>query len=203
MSTGSVVDAPAIVPRTVIRCGAFGGVGRDGDVERDLRRLRAVGFDPVDGEAAAAQDRSPAGRDAADRQGDASGLLGRDRDLEARRSSPGATAMAGYGVVSVTSFARRRTWPGPPPASRVPRSRPTRPTSPMRDRTSETLDTTDTGHLLCVDHMASAAGTAGSWARVSPRAGRRGVCGLNGGEFNQASVERPESSASHGDRTAG
>ena len=75
MSTGSVVDAPAIVPRTVIRCGAFGGVGRDRHVERDLRRFRAVGLDPVDGEAATAQDRGPARRDAADRQGDAAGLL--------------------------------------------------------------------------------------------------------------------------------
>ena len=99
MSTGNVVDAPEVVPRTTMRWRPLGGVGRDRHVERDLGRRRAVRFDAVDREAAAAQDGRPARRDVADRQRDATGRVV-VTEISKLGAEPGATAIAGKGSCS-------------------------------------------------------------------------------------------------------
>jgi len=95
---------------------------------------------------------------------------------------PGATAMAGNGVVSVIADAALAA--GAPASIASPRIEVTSPTLAERDRTSETLDTTDTGHLLmCFPLDRGRASSRARTARSLTPAGCR---------INQASVKRPQ-----------
>ena len=63
-------------------------------------------------------------------------------------AEPGATAIAGKGVLKVISPAA--DMPGAAASITSPTIDAMSAYLAVRDRTSETLDTTDTGHLLCV-----------------------------------------------------
>ena len=207
MSTGRVVDAAGDRAAHVDPLRAFGGVGRDRDVERDLGRRRPPSrFDPVDGEAATAQDRGPARRERCRPRGRRDRAPAVVTVISKLGVEPGATAMAGNGVRQ-GDLARSGLTGRPQPASRVRRSMPRAPHLAKRDRTSdrtsETLDTTDTGHLLWVDTSRRLLG--------QPDPGHALPAGRSAGSvrperwLNQPTLrlKRPQSSASRGDRTEG
>ena len=153
---------------------AGGRVGRDRDVERDLGRGRAAGrLHAVDGEAAAAQDRCPAGRDLADRQGDAAGLVGRDRRRRSSGCDRARPRWPGTGVVSVIGRCGRRGR-GAPTSNASPSIDATRPSLAARDRAFRP-DTTDTEPPPRTISIGGSWGTAATGRATIRGPGRRRV----------------------------